>query len=171
MYEKLLYTLQFLFTRIKKIFLTPLFKVFFFFAWFFFFSLRSLLSVLLSIQPKHHRTQMLVLCRRRSPNSIYLLSIAALCHRHRSLPSPPHLGLGLCRSLLHGSWPTAWVSASLVVVVVVVGFYLLLLFTCWLILDIGFAVAAWWSGGCCWVLDGGVGHRSREMRREKKKFK
>jgi hypothetical protein len=39
---------------------------------------------------------------------------------------------------------------------------------------LGLLFAAWWSGGCCWVLDGGVGHRSgetkkkREMRRERK---
>ena len=44
-----------------------------------------------------------------------------------------------------------------VVVVVVFGFYILLLFTCWLILDVGFAVCSlvewclllgfgWWSG-------------------------
>jgi hypothetical protein len=34
---------------------------------------------------------------------------------------------------------------------------------------LGLLFAAWWSGGCCWVLDGGVGHQSREMRRERKK--
>ena len=48
-------------------------------------------------------------------------------------------------------------TKAVVVVVVVVGFYMLLLFTCWLILDVGFAICSlvewwlllgfgWWSG-------------------------
>uniref|UniRef100_A0A2N9EC39 Uncharacterized protein n=1 Tax=Fagus sylvatica TaxID=28930 RepID=A0A2N9EC39_FAGSY len=50
-------------------------------------------------------------------------AIAALCHCCRSLPSPSHLGLGLRRSLLRGSWP----GHSLV--------------EWWLLLGFG-----WWSG-------------------------
>jgi hypothetical protein len=42
---------------------------------------------------------------------------------------------------------------------------------------LGLLFATWWSGGCYWVLDGGVGYRrgktkkKRKVRREKKKVK
>ena len=42
---------------------------------------------------------------------------------------------------------------------------------------LGLLFVAWWSDGCCWVLDGGVGHQSgdkeekKNEEREKKKLK
>jgi hypothetical protein len=122
------------FHPIKKYFSPPLFKVFFFFFFFFlsfilldfFLSLYSLLSPLSAL----HSAE-------TSQNTDFIFL------KHHRTPSPPHLGLGLRRSLLRGSWPrrgsrprrgfapisTSWVSAC----------------------DVGLCFTCC-SCCCCWVL-------------------